>query len=99
MSAWPPLWANVSPSRDATTVRGEVGILKDCSYSERVKNMCFLFIEHSDERYAGALVVDDPGLCRQLYGVLKQHIGRSIKEIGGLDLSRSLWSLALYSLG
>jgi len=43
-------------------------------------------MEHEGLRYIGALVVDDARLCEQLYEHLQKHLGRTIKEIGDLDI-------------
>jgi hypothetical protein len=38
----------------------------------------------------GALVFTDSAFCRQLYEILQQHVGRSIEEIGDVDLAYTL---------
>ncbi len=38
----------------------------------------------------GALVLNDKAFCRQLYSILQDSVGKSIKEIGDLDLSYTL---------
>jgi hypothetical protein len=37
----------------------------------------------------GPLHFDDRALCYQLFTLLKSHVGRSIKDIGGLDLAHT----------
>jgi hypothetical protein len=93
MSTWPPVWTNtaVSQKRDKRQIlRGERGILKNASMNNAVNNICFLFVEHNGEQYAGALVVDDAVFCRQVFDILRENLERPIKEIGDLDLSRTL---------
>lgn len=43
-------------------------------------------MEHEGIRYMGSLVVDDPKLCEQLYQYLQKHLGRTIKDIGDLEI-------------
>jgi hypothetical protein len=37
-----------------------------------------------------ALSFDDPAFCSQLYPLLQEKVGLSIREIGDLDLSHTL---------
>lgn len=87
---WPPVWSNTTPMDHGKTDRGEIGVLKDCHCNPVVKNICFMFVEHAGQSYVGALVVDDPVFCQQVFSVLRHNIGRRIKEIGSLDLSHTL---------
>ena len=87
---WPPIWSSTAEANRGNVIKGEVGVLKQCSTHEVVKNICFLFIECEGKSYVGALVVDDASLCQQLSYILKQNIGRPIAEIGALDLSHTL---------
>lgn len=47
-------------------------------------------MEFQQERYMGCLVALDHAFCRQLHELLKDHVGKSVKDIGDLDLSRLL---------
>jgi hypothetical protein len=86
---WPPIWAQ--PSKDGgKTVEGEIGILRYALTDRRLANKCFLVIEHGNERYNGTLSFDDAKFFLLVSHLLKNHIGRPIKEIGDLDLSFSL---------
>jgi hypothetical protein len=38
----------------------------------------------------GSVHLDDPAFCYELFTLLKSNVGRSIKEIGDLDLSSTL---------
>ena len=87
LPTWPPVWNKTSLPGWGKTITGEVGVLKRCSMHSAVNNICFLFIEQEGESYCGALVLDDPALCRQLLTVFNQNIGQSIAKIGSLDLS------------
>jgi hypothetical protein len=46
-----------------------------------------LVIEHRKENFVGTLRFDDAIFCWHLTMFLRKHIGRSIQEIGGLDVS------------
>jgi hypothetical protein len=53
-------------------------------------NRLFLLIRHDGFRYMGSMAFDDPAFCYELYRLLNSHVGRSIKEIGDIDLSYTL---------
>ena len=53
-------------------------------------NRLFLVIRHEGFRYMGSMAFDDPAFCYELYRLLKFHVGRSIKEIGDIDLAYTL---------
>jgi hypothetical protein len=72
------------------SVRGELGSLDDVSMNKLIPNKVFLAMEHLAERYITVLAFDDDPFANQLYGLLLNNIGRSIQEIGDLDLSHTL---------
>jgi hypothetical protein len=84
------MWTNTTVPHKGEILRGERGILKNASMNKAVNNICFLFVEHNGEQYAGALVVDDAAFCRYVFDILRENLNRPIKEIGDLDLSRTL---------
>ena len=87
VSNWPPVW--VQTGRDADkTLKGEIGLLTKVSYGG--SKSCFLGIEYDNHRYVGALLFDDNQFSWTICSFLEDHIGRSIKEIGGMDLSEVL---------
>jgi len=67
-----------------------MGVLKRVLHHHDMPNECFLIIEHRGESWMGALVIDNPAFCAQIAGFLELHVGHSIKEIGGIDLSFTL---------
>lgn len=71
-------------------MRGEAGILRKVAPKEPLGDKCYLVIEHETAYYVGSLVCDDIMFCRLMFSVFKDHIGRSIKEIGDVDLSYTL---------
>ena len=91
---WPPTWSKTSGGSLAgplETQRGEIGILKQVSLSKiEPYNKCYLLIEFRRMMYVGTLLFDDATFCRQLCEFLQNHIGKSIEEIGDLDLSHLL---------
>jgi hypothetical protein len=47
----------------------------------------FLIVEHCGAEYIGALLLNDPVFCQEIFEVLLVHIGKTIQEIGDIDLS------------
>lgn len=89
LSNWPPVWKPANPRGDKPTLTGEIGMLKYVLCQESSKE-CFLIIVHEGVGYIGCLLFDDAAFCQQLGKLLENHAGRSIKEIGDLDLSATL---------
>ena len=88
-SNWPPIWT--TPRKDETdTPRGEVGTLLTVLMNDLTDNIIFMRIDYQGKPYMGCLVFKDPSFCRHINVVLHGLIGRSIKEIGDLDLSYTL---------
>ena len=53
---------------------------------EAADDILFIAIDYQGHRYVGAMAVESPSLCRQIYLLLQSRIGLSIEEIGDLDL-------------
>jgi hypothetical protein len=79
--------------------RGEVGVLKEVHVSildpgqadsRRPYNRIYLFMEYRDSGYVGCLLIDDPTACRQIGEILLEQCGKTLKEIGQIDLSHLL---------
>ena len=68
-------------------IKDEVGILRYVLASHESSKKCFLVIEYESEHYVGTLHFDDVKFRQQITALLRQHIGRSIEEIGDLDVS------------
>jgi len=66
-------------------MNGEVGVLIYV-HAAADSRKCYVVIEDENENYTGTLLFDNARLCRQVADVLQQHLGRSIKEIGDLDI-------------
>ena len=69
---------------------GEVGTLRDVWMSDKSRLTIFLAVSFEDRRYVGCMALADAPFCNQLYSVLRAQIGRTIEEIGDLDLSFTL---------
>jgi hypothetical protein len=88
IGSWPPQWQAVD--RNVRAIEGEVGILEDVSMHDSIANKIFLAVQHRHDRHIAVLAFDDTTFVQQLYRILLKHIGRSVKEIGDLDLSHLL---------
>ena len=91
---WPPTWNKTgggSLSGPYETLRGEIGTLEQVILSKiEPYNRCHLVIEYRRVKYVGTLVFDDAMFCRQLCELLQHHLGKSVKEIGDIDVGRFL---------
>ena len=86
---WPPPWT--SPDQEKPLwPHGEIGILKRVWIHPRLGTCVFLFIEHEGVTYTGSMYFDDPRFFIDIHNVLENNVGRSIAEIGDLDLSYML---------
>ena len=85
---WPPVWTQLT--KDGKILRGEVGILRKVTPKDPSDDKCYLVIEHEAAHYVSSLIFDDVMFCRLMFSVFKDNIGRSIKEIGDVDLSYTL---------
>jgi hypothetical protein len=88
--SWPPTWMRINGGDEATQPVGEVGILKRVTRSViEPYDRCFLIIEYRGAEYLGALLLSDPAFCREIYRMLIQSCGKTIQEIGDIDLSHT----------
>jgi hypothetical protein len=88
--SWPPAWLWTA-GYDTTHPTGEVGILKAVLRSHiEPHDRCFLVMEHCGAEYVGALLLSDPSFCQGIFEVLSGHVGKTIQEIGDIDLSHTL---------
>jgi hypothetical protein len=86
---WPPVWFRLK-SEQPKKMMGEVGVLIESLWHAHLAKRLFLSMKFDQELYMGALLFTDATFCQQLHRILKQHIGRSIREIGDLDISFTL---------
>ena len=88
--SWPPRWLRRA-ANDTTNSRGEVGILKDVIPSFIAPyDRCFLIMEHRGAEYIGPLLLSDTAFCREIVEVLLQNRGKTMQEIGSIDLAHTL---------
>ncbi len=97
--SWPPVWTQIRGD-DSARPRGEVGTLKEihvsidppvqASGASGGYNRIYLFIEHDAKSYLGCLMMEDRAFCQQLAALLRNQYGRTVAEIGGLDLGATL---------
>lgn len=87
VSSWPPAWLWTA-GYDTTHPTGEVGILKAVLRSHmEPHDRCFLVMEHCGAEYVGTLLLSNPSFCQELFEMLSGHVGKTIQEIGDIDLS------------
>ena len=88
--SWPPAWSWTG-GYDSTHPQGEVGILKAVVRSRiQPQDRCFLVMEHCGAEYVGALLLNDPAFCQEIFRILNVHVGETVEEIGNIDLSYTL---------
>ena len=83
--SWPPAWLYCG-GFDNTYPRGEVGFLKTVFVSSVRRSTCFLIMEHAGAEYMGELLMSDAAFCNEIYEVLLRHCGKTIQEIGDINL-------------
>jgi hypothetical protein len=83
---WPPMWTSPRGDENDRLV-GEIGTLQQLSIGVLLDTSLFLFIDYQGSRYTGLLCFDDAKSCYAIYTRLSSMMGRSIKEIGDVDLS------------
>jgi hypothetical protein len=95
---WPPVWIWTGKGENKFP-SGEVGVLNEVHISINDPNVAgnaapfhrlYLFIDYRDSSYVGMLPFDDPAACRQVGRVLATQCGKSLQEIGKIDLARFL---------
>src|SRR5215510_2934983 len=88
--SWPPTWLWRSGNKN-TYPRGEVGVLRHAVPSSiEPCTRCFLVMEYRGAEYIGALLLSDTAFWRQIFGVLFQNRGKTMQEIGNINLRYTL---------
>ena len=82
---WPPEWKATRRSKDKLP-KGEVGILKEVFMTDNSDCELLMTIEFEGQRYFGGLEFEDPWFCSQVYNLLQHHFGRTIEDVGDLEL-------------
>ena len=84
---WPPVWVGIAGEKRRP--RGEIGILREVRYA-RVslrRSRLHLVIGYRQSYYMGTLLFGDRAFCLQIYQILTNNCGKSIQQIGAIDLS------------
>jgi hypothetical protein len=71
-------------------IRGESRGSEICLLNRAKVQKVLFGVEHNKDLYVGALLFDDSVFCSQICACLQQHLGRSIKQIGDLEVSFTL---------
>ena len=96
LANWPPVWTPRGRKNGVTvetvparyTRWGEIGTLQAAFVSTVARPpRIYLMVKHEGREYVGSLLFTDAGICRQFYNFIKKHTGKSISEIGMLDVS------------
>jgi hypothetical protein len=85
---WPPVWTQAR-NQTVKTLKGEVGVLRYLYANNVLSDKCYLVIDHEHEQYVGCLIFSDRSFCSQICNILRNQIGRSIQDIGDLDISQT----------
>ena len=94
LTSWPPVWVRRGEHAEET-LRGEIGTLKEVRASIlKPYQRCFLIMEHGGAEYVGCLLFRDHAVCQRLYELLLRHQGRSLEEIGAIDVSAMIGPVA-----
>ena len=89
ISNWPPVWVQ-NTSKGAKTLKGESGILKYVFMRQGPADRCYLTMEYQNQAFVGTLLFDHPTFCERICRLLQSNIGRSIKEIGDLEVAATI---------
>ncbi|HEY1269782.1 MAG TPA: hypothetical protein VGH16_21160 [Candidatus Binatia bacterium] len=89
---WPPHWR---PRGGAVEqIDGELGVLTQVVVAGEIPNeqpaQIYLFMQCDGRSYVSVLLFSDAVFCREVGELMKRYCGRTLEEIGGLDLSRLL---------
>ncbi len=88
ISNWPPTWTKSCGAAGSVDVlQGEVGTLRRVLPS-RIEPCARLFLQvgFGGKSYRAILLFNAAAVCRYLTDVLQAYLGRTIKEIGDLEL-------------
>jgi len=89
---WPPLvWASTATKALASTSDIEKSILKRVSMRKLkdVSPHLSIVVEHNKGEYNTVLQCEDSTFLNLLKDVLKKNVGKSIREIGNLEVSET----------
>ena len=92
---WPPEWIWASGLRNVFIYpKGEMGVLENVRQSIVRPDTCvFIMVSYQGSCYLGRLNFDDQEFCRHIFELLKANYGRSLIEIGSIDVPNAPGSL------
>lgn len=92
---WPPEWIWASGLRNVFIYpKGEMGVLENVRQSIVRPDTClFIIVSYQGSCYLGRLNFDDQEFCRHIFELLKANYGRSLIEIGSIDVPNAPGSL------
>jgi hypothetical protein len=79
----PPLWKEKFSER---TLTGEIGILMHVALDPTSSRTIHVHITNAGLSYIGRLIFDNPRFCHHISVLLKSQVGRTMEEIGDLEL-------------
>jgi hypothetical protein len=89
-SRWPPVWIDYHQLRESS-LRGEVGVLRNARCYPYNHRQIFLTIEHHQgTKYTGCLYLDYETLGDSMLEFFKDCIGMTIEAIGSLEVTIEL---------
>ena len=84
--SWPPVWTKIA-GPGADNLEDESATLLSATLSRLdPPTACHLTVELNGTSYMGMARTDDSVFCRRLCAFLQNYVGKSMKEIGDLDL-------------
>ena len=86
LPSWPPVWVCIGGDKNLHP-KGEVGILTQVETTAWSSTNHFSLDGIQGGIYLGCLLLSDAAFCEQAFKLLQENIGRSIEDIGRLDLS------------
>ena len=84
---WPPAWTWIN-GEEIRHLKGELGVLREAHPSrQRLCDRVLLTMGHERDWYIGCLLFDNYFFCRRIARLLEDCRGRSIENIGSLEIS------------
>ena len=83
----PPKWIWADGFRNVFIhPTGEIGVLENARQSIVSDKCLFIMMLHQRSTYLGRVIFDHEQFCRQIFDLLKANCGRSLTEIGSIDI-------------